>query len=87
MAPPVNRATVGGRRTKLQRRGHGIRGPKAGVQGWLLPLPNVPVGNVLVEETGAPRAFGPPLIAHSGLLDSAPRGVRDVRHLHPRRLC
>lgn len=23
-------------------------------------------------ETGAPRAFGPPLIAHSELLDSAP---------------
>lgn len=86
MAPPVNRATAGGRRTELQRRGHGIRGLKAGVQGWLLPLPNVPVGNVL-EETGAPRAFGPPLIAHSELLDSAPRGVRDVRHLHPRRLC
>lgn len=59
---------------------------EAGVQGWLLPLLNAPVGNVL-GETGAPRAFGPPLIAHFHLLDSARRGVRGIRRLHPRRLC
>lgn len=82
----MSRAAAGGRRTGLQRRGHGIRGLKAGVQGWLLPLPKMPVGNVL-GETGAPRASGPPLIAHSELLGSAPRGVRDIHHLHLRKLC
>lgn len=66
--------------------GHGTRGLKAGVQGWLLPLPNAPVGNVL-GETGAPRAFGPPVIAHSEFPDSARRGVGDIGHLHPGRLC
>lgn len=86
MAPLVCRATAGGGSVGLQRRGLGTRGLEAGVQGWLLPLLNAPVGNVL-GETGAPRAFGPPLIAHFHLLDSARRGVRGIRRLHPRRLC
>lgn len=89
MAPPVNRATAGGGSAGLQRRGpwdSRIRGLEAGVQGWLLRLLNAPVGNVL-GETGAPRAFGPPLIAHFHLLDSARRGVSGIRRLHPRRLC
>lgn len=66
--------------------GHGTRGLEAGVQGWLLRLLNAPVGNVL-GETGAPRAFGPPLIAHFHPLDSARRGVSGIRRLHPKRLC
>lgn len=86
MAPPVSRLPLEEGVLGCRGGGHGTRGLKAGVQGWLLPLLNEPVGNVL-GETGALRAFGWPLIAHFELLDSARRGVRGIRHLHPRKVC